>query len=52
VLGEVDDAVREEGNLRLGRAGIGFHFLQAVLFEDGLFCFGGQFHRLIGVTPS
>ena len=41
VLGEVNDAVGEEANLGLGRTGVGFYFLQAVFFENGLLGFGG-----------
>ena len=52
VLGKVNDAVSEQANLGLGRASIGFHFLQAIFLENALLYFGGEFHRRIGVTPS
>ena len=44
--------IGEQANLGLGRTGIGFNFLQAVLLEDALLNFGGEFHRLIGIIPS
>ena len=42
VLGQVTDAIREQGNLCLGRTGIGFAF--SVLLEDLYFFLRIQIH--------
>ena len=42
VLGQVTDAIREQGNLCLGRTGVGFAF--SVLLEDLYFFLRIQIH--------